>query len=165
MEHRLGELVRLLPNGIRGAISRQAGEGVIATGEVLVPADAGQAHSQVVSLAQDILAFLPEADIAEVITREPAGREYLLNGHRHGYKRIPRKNMPRTTQTRPQTEVLDAVTGLLAAQFWSDRLRLEAQMAEQATALLNQLPTRLLNRHDNARNGWNGRNKYEISVS
>lgn len=156
MQLRLDELVRNQPNGICASISRDAGDGVIATGEVLVPSEGGQAHSQAVTLAEEILAYLPEADIAEVITREPAGREYLLNGHPHNHKRIPRKNLPRATETRPQTEVLDAVARLLAARYWSERLRLEAEMAEQATVLLNQLPVRLLNRHDNAgrRSNW-----------
>ena len=47
MDLRLGELARHQPNGIRAVISRRADEGVIATGEVLVPASAEQAQLRV----------------------------------------------------------------------------------------------------------------------
>lgn len=160
VEDRAENVARLHPSGLRTSTNAQADDGLVVTVDVLVPASLSDVNTQAVSVAEQIMAACPEAAVAEVITREPGGNEYVVAiDNRPGYKRISRKNLPRPTENRPQREVLDAADRLLAARFWTQRLRVEAELAREAHLLLEQLPDRLLDRHDHAgrRQEWKQR--------
>ena len=150
LETRIDEIARTHPNGLQASVSTNDDEGVVGTVEVMVPPEVEATHQQTVAVAEQILALCPEADVAEVITREPGGKELVIAEDRRGYKRILRKNLPRPAENRPQREVLSAAERLLAARFWTERLRLERDMAKESLSLLEELPQRLLNRHDHA---------------
>jgi hypothetical protein len=160
VEDRSENVARLHPGGLRRSTNTHPDDGLVVTIEVLVPTSLSDVNTQVVSVAEQIMAACPEAAVAEVITREPGGQEYVVAiDIRPGYKRIPRKNLPRPTENRPHREVLDAAERLLSARFWTQRLRLEAELATEDKLLLEQLPDRLLNRHDHAgrRQAWKQR--------
>lgn len=159
LETRIAEIARTHPNGLQASVSINEEEGVVGTVEVMVPSDVEATHQQAVAVAEQILALCPEAAVAEVITREPGGKEFIIAEDRRGYKRIPRKNLPRQAENRPQREVLSSAERLLAARFWTERLRLERDMARESLSLLEELPQRLLNRHDHAgrRREWRQR--------
>ena len=146
---RAEETARIHPNGLRLNVHTHVDEGLVVTIDVMVPSSSVDAKKQAVSVAEQVLTACPEAAVAEVVTREPSGEEFTVGlGDKPGYKRIPRRSLQRLTENRPQGEVDAAVKRLLAARFWTERLRLESEIANEADALLTQLPERLLNRHD-----------------
>lgn len=151
LEDRLRALVEDHPNGIAWNVKSDSDEGVVATVRLLAPASGDSAHTQAVECAELMLACCPEADVAEVVTLDPDGKRHHFPGHEPAHKRIPRANLPRDAETRPNAKFLDAVRRLLAARYWTDRLRQQARIAAELDALAAQIPDRLCNPHDNAR--------------
>ncbi len=161
------ERVKLLgavhPSAVRSHAT-EADDGLCVTLELLGPREAdwgeplpdeladlgtGDAHAQAVASAGWILDLCPEAQFAEVITLAPDGERYEAFGHEPAHKRIPRENLPRDSDTRHNAHQLDTVRRLLAARSWTERLRLQAEVADQIQTCLDQVPDRLLARPDN----------------
>ena len=86
-----------------------------------------------------------------IVTLDPDGARHKYRDHEPAYKRIPRSNVPRSAETRVNSDFLDSVQRLLAARYWTERLRPQAEIACDVLTLLEEVPVRLLNVYDNTR--------------
>ncbi|HEV7670248.1 MAG TPA: hypothetical protein VGS22_17150 [Thermoanaerobaculia bacterium] len=148
LETRLRALVEEHPNGLSFHI--EWGAEIVATAELMMPNDAGDAHQQAVDLAQSVLDLCGEVKFAEIITLAPDGGRYVAINHEPAYKRIPRENLPRRAETRVHSNFLDALRRLLASRYWTERLRAQVEIASELGDILAEVPLRVLNMHDNS---------------
>lgn len=163
-DDRVQTLAAEQPYGLRAIVDTADDERIV-TVEVLTPAPGVlpvsdsemdntndlDASERAKHCARLILDFCPEADVAEVVTVGPDGKRHGIDGIEPAHWRIPRGNVPRDAEVRGNERTLDTLRRLLAARYWTDRLRQQAELCAALLHLLPQVPERLLDPNDNAR--------------
>ena len=82
-----------------GAEIRNDEDGLVASASLLTPEGEEDAHGAAVDMCRQLLDSCPEVDIAEVSTMDATGARASAYGHDLAYKRIPRANLPRWSET------------------------------------------------------------------
>ncbi len=148
----LSERVMLLSNELPdclGARSEQAEDGTVVSVRLLVPEDDADIHDRSVETCRLILDACPEAEIAEVIVLTPSGDRLVIGDLEAGYKRIPRANLPRKSQTAINANFNRAARLLLASRYWTEPIRTLADISAEVMPLLDEALAWLLNPHHN----------------
>lgn len=146
------------PNGLTVSVSERPQEGVVVTLNLMLPTVVGNedAHQQAVDATPVIFNLCPEIDVAEVKTLAPDGHSYRIP---IGDDRelTPADVWPsrefhfRERDVRLNQDFTGGMKRLLAAPYWTDRLRALSRITHELIHALDELPVRLLNLHDNPR--------------
>ena len=126
-------------------------DGLVASASLLTPEGEEDAHGAAVDMCRQLLDSCPEVDIAEVSTMDATGARASAYGHDLAYKRIPRANLPRWSETRPHRHFFEVMRRQSAADSWTQRLRAQGELARLSVKLLDDVPARLLSPVDNQR--------------
>ena len=124
-------------------------DGIVVTMRLLVPEDDATTHDRSVEVCRLLLDLCPEADICEAIVLTPDGDRYCYANVELGYKRIPRENLPRPPLTTVNRNFMRAGRLLLASRYWTDHLRLLADISRQLFQLRDDAVAWLINPHHN----------------
>ena len=150
LHHRLRRLANELPDCV-DIDSSDEPDGMVVTLRLLVPDDEAILHERSVQGCQLLLDLCPEADIAEVIVLTPDGDRHSVNDLEPGHKRIPRANLPRPPQTAVNANFISAGRLLLASRYWTEPIRVLAEISQQLLGLQNDAVSWLINPYHNVR--------------
>ena len=134
-----------------GTDSRYEPDGTVVSMRLLVPEDDATLNERSVETCRLIFDLCPEADYAEVIVLTPDGDRYSRDGLEPGYKRIPRANLPRRSETIENVKFRHAARLLQASRYWTEPLRLLADTSMRLVALWDDAVAWLINPHHHAR--------------
>ncbi len=130
LRDRLQHLAVELPDCI-AAETKDEPDGRVVSLCLMTPEDDSTLNERSVQTCRVILDLCPEADIAEVVVVTPSGDRYVVGDMEEGHKRIPRSNLPRSTQTVGNADFLRATRLLLAARYWTQPLRTIASVSRK----------------------------------
>ena len=147
---RLSRLASDLPDCV-GVVSKDESDGKVVTLRLLVPDDDTTLHDRSVQTCRLVLDLCPETDVAEVIVVTPDGDPFSMNDFEPGHKRLPRANLPRSPQTAVNANFLRAGRLLLASRYWTEPIRILAEISKQLLGLRNDAVSWLINPHHNVR--------------
>ena len=134
-----------------GADAKDDADGKVVTVRLLVPKNDDNLNDRSVQICRMVLDLCPEADFAETIVLTPEGNRYSLDHTEPGYKRIPRENLPRQPLTTPNRNFMRAARLLLASRYWTDYIRLLAEISEKLLEMRNESVAWLVNPYHNNR--------------
>ena len=158
----LPDRVRWIANDLSdcvGADTKDDVDGKVVTVRLLVPENNDNLNDRSVQTCRMALDMCTEADFAETIVLTPEGNRYSLDDAEPGYKRIARENLPRQPLTTPNRNFMRAARLLLASRYWTDYIRLLAEISEKLLEMRNESVGWLVNPHHN-----NGRRRKTVNM-
>jgi len=121
-------------------------------------ADPASINSQAVRFVRRLFDMCPELELVTVDVVQADGGLAMMGVHSDGHKVIRAGVIPRAVEQRRNIAVQAAAMSLRNNERWSDRCRVQAALAEEVIALIDELPRRFAP-NDNAgrRRDWSAR--------
>lgn len=142
LEGRVGAVRAGVPHVVDGPAFDAAT--LAATATVLV-FDQEDVNGQMVDLCRTLLSLIPEATTVEVFGVDADGEPYAPGGYEVAHKRLTPDKLPAAGRIAAGVAMLDAARKEEALSSWTHRLRLQAPLARELTAVLEETVEFLLN--------------------
>ena len=135
-------------------LTEENGTSVAIVTMVTIPQPDANPHGEAVDMARVILDLCPDVDVAEVVMLGVDGERYRQAGLEPAHKRLTREALPRVPATEEIGGLVRAAHELIAASYWTERLREQAALFELLRRLVEDVPQRLLDARDAGRQRW-----------